>query len=300
MDISLTKHVSRTLVGPGQHAVVALANWYQFRAGEIARRNCVESRMLLWGCSGHGSVEVNGETLRLPAGDWLFLPWGHRIQYQADAIDPFFVGGIHVIPDHDEAFPVDFSVAHDSRDPLARQAHRRDGLLPGLDGLVQGRFSGAHDRLGHLCRYIVECYATAPRDEAQMRTLARLLLVELAAAAAQAQPVQRPIPASLRKMQEYAKAHLSEPLNIGTLAHAGACSPATVHRLFHQYEGQAPGNWLEHLRIEAAERLLRTTNLRIQEVAAHTGFKDPFHFSRFFKRATGISPSAYRQARDPL
>lgn len=44
-----------------------------------------------------------------------------------------------------------------------------------------------------------------------------------------------------------------------------------------------------------ARRLLGFTPLSVKEIAARLGYADPFHFSRAFKGATGLSPQAYRE-----
>jgi AraC family transcriptional regulator, transcriptional activator of pobA len=45
--------------------------------------------------------------------------------------------------------------------------------------------------------------------------------------------------------------------------------------------------------LEAA-RLLRFTDLTVQEVGHRAGFRDPLYFSRAFKRHGGEAPQAYR------
>lgn len=50
----------------------------------------------------------------------------------------------------------------------------------------------------------------------------------------------------------------------------------------------------EQLIIEAKKYLSGTTNT-IAEIAYFLGFKDPAHFSKFFKKKTGLAPSAFRQ-----
>jgi AraC family transcriptional activator of pobA len=45
--------------------------------------------------------------------------------------------------------------------------------------------------------------------------------------------------------------------------------------------------------LEAA-RLLRFTDLTVQEVGHRTGFRDPLYFSRAFKRHQGEAPQTYR------
>jgi two-component system response regulator YesN len=54
---------------------------------------------------------------------------------------------------------------------------------------------------------------------------------------------------------------------------------------------------LARLRAERAAVLLRTTSLRIHEIAQQVGIQDPFQFSRLIKRKKGLSPKAYRAAK---
>ena len=50
------------------------------------------------------------------------------------------------------------------------------------------------------------------------------------------------------------------------------------------------------LRLAEARRLLSATELAVGEIAEATGFANQFHFSRAFRRASGMTPSAYRRA----
>jgi AraC-like DNA-binding protein len=43
-----------------------------------------------------------------------------------------------------------------------------------------------------------------------------------------------------------------------------------------------------------ARRLLATTDLRIAEVAERLGYDEPTHFTRAFRRSSGISPQRFR------
>ncbi len=44
-----------------------------------------------------------------------------------------------------------------------------------------------------------------------------------------------------------------------------------------------------------AKRLMRFTDKQNQEIAHELGFNEPAHFSKFFKKMTGHSPSRYRE-----
>jgi AraC family transcriptional activator of pobA len=69
---------------------------------------------------------------------------------------------------------------------------------------------------------------------------------------------------------------------------------AALSRALSQVTGRTTKELvLDRVMLEAA-RLLRFTDLSVQEVALRTGFRDPFYFSRAFKRASGAAPQAFR------
>ena len=51
----------------------------------------------------------------------------------------------------------------------------------------------------------------------------------------------------------------------------------------------------QELRINQARHLLKTENLPVDEIAWIVGYNDPSYFGRVFKKATGYSPSGYRE-----
>ena len=78
---------------------------------------------------------------------------------------------------------------------------------------------------------------------------------------------------------------------------AAAMSLSYVHfrRLFQQFTGLPPGQFLLECRLRRAETLLTSGTLRIGEIALACGFESEFHFSRIFKRHRTLSPSAFRE-----
>lgn len=63
---------------------------------------------------------------------------------------------------------------------------------------------------------------------------------------------------------------------------------------FRRYFGTSPIRCLIDGRMELARHLLRGSSLSIKEIGARCGYGDPLHFSRMFRRRTGLSPSAFR------
>ncbi len=89
---------------------------------------------------------------------------------------------------------------------------------------------------------------------------------------------------------------LGEELFIETLAEEAGLSPSRFAHLFRERMGVTPMNFLESRRMEQAKQLLLTTDLPVQEVALNIGFPNAQHFSTRFRKLTGQSPSAFRQA----
>jgi transcriptional regulator GlxA family with amidase domain len=81
---------------------------------------------------------------------------------------------------------------------------------------------------------------------------------------------------------------------LADIARAAHLSNAHFARAFRESTGESPMKRLQALRVERACLLLNQPSLRIHEVAALAGFKDPYHFSRIFRERIGKSPRQYR------
>lgn len=71
---------------------------------------------------------------------------------------------------------------------------------------------------------------------------------------------------------------------------------AKLNELSKLHTGKTAQNVVFSLTISEAKRLLRYHDLSVKEIAARLGFADPFYFSNFFKKHTGVSPATYRAA----
>lgn len=105
-------------------------------------------------------------------------------------------------------------------------------------------------------------------------------------------PPQNP---SVEKTLAFMEAHLSEPLDLATLADGLALSREHLVRLFRRALGRTPMACLWALRLERAKDLLAHTGLPLEALANQAGFSTLAHFSRRFKAATGETPSAHRR-----
>lgn len=74
---------------------------------------------------------------------------------------------------------------------------------------------------------------------------------------------------------------------------AGVSTRTLQRKLAHL--GLTYSDILETARYENASRLLRNTDCRIIDVAFSSGYTDPAHFSRAFRRMTGVTPRQFRE-----
>lgn len=66
-------------------------------------------------------------------------------------------------------------------------------------------------------------------------------------------------------------------------------------RTFHAELGMSPFQYYTRLKVEGASGLLADTRMSVGAIAEHFGFENQFHFSRVFRKCTGLSPLAYRK-----
>ncbi|MBW8480803.1 GlxA family transcriptional regulator [Actinomadura parmotrematis] len=115
----------------------------------------------------------------------------------------------------------------------------------------------------------------------------------------QRQFVERPVPAvpdaSLAPVLAWALERLDEPLTVADLAARAAVSPATLHRRFRAELGTTPLAWLTGERAALACRLIERGEPRLEVVARRSGLGTAANLRAVLRRATGLTPTAYRR-----
>ena len=66
-------------------------------------------------------------------------------------------------------------------------------------------------------------------------------------------------------------------------------------RIFKEYTGLAPAQYIKELKIQKGKELLTTTSLSAKEIAFKIGFEDHEYFFTAFKKKTGMTPIQYRE-----
>jgi len=120
------------------------------------------------------------------------------------------------------------------------------------------------------------------------------LLLESLAAASRGKSPSHDEPLRWRIMREKMHDDFRESLRVKDLAEAAGVHPVHAARIFRRYSGRTPGEYLQHLRVQAACRMIATNSDSLSAVAAQVGFSDQSHMNRIFKRVVGTTPGAFQ------
>jgi AraC-like DNA-binding protein len=100
---------------------------------------------------------------------------------------------------------------------------------------------------------------------------------------------------ALEQVMQWIVENLERPLAIAELAERVELSPNYLAECFHRAYGQSIHAFALSRRIEHAQYLLEATTLPVKAIGVRVGIADPQYFNKQFRRATGLSPLAFRQ-----
>jgi len=100
----------------------------------------------------------------------------------------------------------------------------------------------------------------------------------------------------VNRVLDYIDTHLTEKITLRDLAGLIDVSVGLLSRAFKVSVGVSPYRFIARKRVELACAMLKTSPQPLSQVAVSCGLCDQSHFSKFFRRATGMSPAAWRRA----
>jgi AraC-like DNA-binding protein len=174
---------------------------------------------------------------------------------------------------------------------IARNLEQRHLLTPpeavircGLDDMIVEAFRGLLDAVR------ADAAGASPLGTAKtLEVLARITTVTRGTQT----------PSRLKQMVRRARLLLEEQPGalpvIDDMIQGFAVSRAHFFRAFRRETGHSPYGYHLHLSIRRAGDMLRNTDLPVKEIGAALGFLNPYHFSKLFKKKTGLSPRHYRE-----
>jgi AraC-like DNA-binding protein len=86
----------------------------------------------------------------------------------------------------------------------------------------------------------------------------------------------------------------NETLTLDFIASEVVLSKMQLYRKIKEITGQTPTEYIRSIRLKQAERLLKTTNMTVQEIMFHCGFNNKAYFYREFSKKYHLTPKEYR------
>jgi transcriptional regulator GlxA family with amidase domain len=130
--------------------------------------------------------------------------------------------------------------------------------------------------------------------------VARTAVMPLERAGGQAQFIVHETPASdgtsIGSLVEWLAENLRKDLPLPAIARRAGMSTRTLSRRFREQVGTTPALWVTGARVRRAQRLLETTGLSVERIAAEVGFGSSAVLRERFSRIVGTSPQAYRRS----
>ena len=99
----------------------------------------------------------------------------------------------------------------------------------------------------------------------------------------------------VQDMVAFIQEHFAEGITLQMLAARFNRNESYISSLIKKKTGKGFGEHLMEIRIQKAQEYLRTTNDSLEAIAARVGYPDYYYFTKVYKKATGISPAAYRR-----
>lgn len=97
----------------------------------------------------------------------------------------------------------------------------------------------------------------------------------------------------------YVQRHLSEPINTEAMAKEFFLSRTHFSAKFKKETGETLTTFILREKMEEAKRLLRYTDKSSSAIGAYLGYSSQGHFSRVFRKYTGVTPSEFRETYKP-
>lgn len=221
---------------------------------------------------GHRESEyqTRGTTAIIPAGTLHRCLWEAEVQFMFVAVDPMLLVqlGLEVTTPEDIELIPHFATFQDP--------------------LILGIMSSLKDEL----------QSTHQRDNLYVEQLKTTLVFHLLKKYCGKKPQISTYTDGLSKSKlkhilEYIHSHIDSEIKLTKLAEMAGISQYYFCQLFKQSVGITPYQYVLQLRVERAKHLLKSQKMTICDVALACGFADQSHFTKHFRKLTGMTPKMY-------
>ncbi len=97
-----------------------------------------------------------------------------------------------------------------------------------------------------------------------------------------------------RRMSGFIYENFGNKISLEDIANSGSISKSTCMRIFKEYTGKSPIDFLNSYRLERSSIMLEETDMLITEIALECGFAQQSYFNKLFLKEYGITPKEFR------
>lgn len=234
-----------------------------------AVRSCNIIHLVL---SGKGYFTAGGKSYEIGAGQAFIIYEGERVEYHADRENPWSYVWIDFSGEAAESIlsKTGFSNQRRVTPPI-----NTDGFLSIFSRLREVATTDAEKlmRLSAFFELIAELSKCFPNENTKN---GREGIAEIA---------KRLIGANFTNAE----------CRVEKIAEIVDISRSQLYRAFMDKFGSSPKAYIDTLRIDLAQKLLIKNGMTVSEVAYSVGYSEPLYFSAVFKKATGISPTEFKE-----
>lgn len=94
--------------------------------------------------------------------------------------------------------------------------------------------------------------------------------------------------------QSYIFTHLYEEITLADLANVTGMNPRYISSLFKKEVGISISEYIQREKVEEAKNLMTLTNHSLAEIYSMLNFHDQSHFTKVFKKFTGVTPKQFK------
>lgn len=99
----------------------------------------------------------------------------------------------------------------------------------------------------------------------------------------------------IQEAEKYILRHYADNLTLQSVASEVHVTPVWLSKLFKKEKKQTFLEYLTEVRMENSKVMLGEVKYRIYQISSFVGYKDPVHFTKLFKKYTGLTPKEYRR-----
>lgn len=247
--------------------------YLKLKESHVASRKNLESYLVVLVLSGSGVLMYDGTLYELRKGSCFFIDCMVPYYHQSSESDPWELLWVHFNGSSSREYYRYFA----SNSAPAFQPTDFSALYQKLNSLLDLNEASDFQTEINSARLIVDILSILLQDITESRD--------------EKYPGRR----KLTEVRNYLDEHFTEKFSLDELSAQFFISKYHLSREFHQYYGTTLNQYVISKRLTLAKKLLRFSDLSLEEVARSCGFYDASYLNRQFKNSEGITASEFRK-----